>query len=357
MKKIMVTAAVILCLTTLTGCGGREIDDMAYVVAIGVDSNEKGGYSFTLAIGNPGSISGEGGDENVLILESAEGDNIFTAGEAIGTKTGQMVNFSHAELMVFSESVSLNGVDKFLDGITRNLNQRPKLVPITAKDSAGKVIGAIHSQFEGNPEKYLKKIFESSIVSTNIDGRRFLSRTKILDGGVAIPRSAEYGGTITVDAMSVFDGDRAVGVFNDIFAYKLLCGEVKGISYDLSGGGTLILTRRKEPSIKISCEDIPKIDIFLTLSSTVAAVSADTDKAQLRLDAGQELEKRIYDLLKYSSADVHLDFLGLYKYARGNFLTWQDWDLYNWREKYPSASFNVNVEILPEKTGLIRGEI
>ena len=68
--KVKAIAYIIASLTLLSGCGGEEIDDTAYVVAIGVDRSEGETYEFTFAIGNPGSINGDGGgDTNVVITE------------------------------------------------------------------------------------------------------------------------------------------------------------------------------------------------------------------------------------------------------------------------------------------------
>lgn len=359
MKKI-ISLMISLCLTMLCGCGGREIDDMAYVVAIGVDGGEGGKYDFTFAIGNPDSINSGGGenagsgDSNVLILERESGRSIFTAGDAVSARIGQEINFSHAELLVFSESVAVGGVADFLDGLTRNLNQRPKLIPAVATTTAGETLEAINSKFEGNPEKYLKKVFESesSPVSSGINSRDFLCRTGNNDAGTALPR-VNVGDSITVTSMSVFDSDRLVGAFDDVMSYKLLSGMGEDICYDVDGGGSLILAQRISPIINVECGDVPHIDITVVLDASIATVADDEAKEQLYSVAEATLKERIYSLLNYTSKGVGVDVLGFDKHGRKHFLTWDEWEEYDWHERYRGAEFNLTVRINPEKTGLL----
>lgn len=354
MRRVILT--VVLCLAVLCGCGsGREIDDMAYVVAIGVDESQEGLYGFTFAIGNPDSINGGESDE-LLIMEYQTGANIFTAGDAVSARIGQEINFSHAELLVFSDAVATQGVADFLDGLTRNLNQRPKLIPAVSESTAQEALESVNSKFEGNPEKYLKKIFESesSPVSTGIDIRTFLCRTKNAHTGTALPRVSIDDG-IVVNAMSVFDGEYLVGTFDNVEAYKLFDGRPENISYDINGMGSVMLTQRVKPDISVICGEVPHIDITVYLDATVAAIGEGITKDNLYSAVEASIRERVTNLLNYSR-DTGVDIFGFDRYGRKCFLIWSDWETYNWREMYKKAEFNLNVEIKPEKTGLIKGE-
>lgn len=360
MKRLIFVICV--CAVILSGCGGKEIDDMAYVVAIGIDAAGDSAYDFTFAIGNPNSINGGGGedagggDSNVLILETESGTSIFSAGDAVSARIGQEINFSHAELLVFSEEVASGGVDNFIDALTRNLNQRPKLIPAVAVTSAKETLESVDSKFEGNPEKYLKKLFESkdALILEAIDSRDFLCRTKNLDSGLAVPR-INVGESINVGAMSVFVADKLAGAFDDVLSYKLLSGMGEDIAYDIENRGSLILNQRAKPTVSVVCGEVPKISITISLDAAVASLAPDVTKEDLRSAAEISLKGRIFDLLRYSFEDVGADIFGFDKYARANFLTWDKWKQYNWRERYKNAQFNLSVEIKPEKTGLITG--
>ncbi len=360
MKKIITLFAVFACVL-FTGCG-REIDDMAYVIAIGVDGAENGLYEFTFAIGNPGSINGGGGEDaggggdDALITESSISDNIFTAGDEVSARIGQEINFSHSELLVFSRSVAKEGVGGFLDSLTRNLSQRPKLVPAVAEGAAAEVLKGINSKFEGNPEKYLKKIFESreSIASADIDIRSFLCRTKNESIAAAVP-CIRGGDTVSAASMSVFYGDRLAGELDDAVAYKLVSGRLKDISYSVGGMGAINLTQRIKPYITVSCRAEPVINITVFLDGTVASIGKGVKREGLYAEAEKSLKASFEKLLEQSKS-MGADIFGFERYARGDFLIWEAWKSYNWKEKYKSSRFNVSVKISPEKTGLIRGD-
>ncbi len=356
MKKVILV--VCTCLIMLTGCGGKEIDDMAYVVAIGIDNAENEKYGFTFAIGNPGGINGgggegEGGDSNVLIFETQIAESIFSAGDAVSAKVGQEINFSHAELLVFSKEVASGGVDSFIDALTRNLYQRPKLIPTVSVTSAKETLEGINSKFEGNPEKYLKKLFESkdALIFNAVDSRDFLCRTKNIDSGFAVP-CISTDDSISVTAMSVFDAYGLNGAFDDIISYKVLNGIAENISYDTEYG-SLTLNQRVKPYVSVECSDVCRISINVILDAYVSTVKSNAEKTQLYLSAENMLKENAYKLLEFSAKDLGVDIFGFDKYARANFLTWEKWQNYNWREKYKNAVFSLNVHIRPEKTGLI----
>lgn len=355
--KRLLTAILILCTTIISGCG-NEIDDIAYVVAVGVDRGVEADYTFTFAIGNPGSISsGEegGGDENVLVTETATGDSIFTAGEKIEKLTGQKINFSHAELMVVSPEIAQSDVTPLFDSIMRNLNQRPKLVPAVSISSAEEVVKSIRSKFEGNPEKYLKKIFESKDLGTFFNSREFLSRVKSPDGGIAIPVLETDDSGLYVYSVAVFENGRIKSTLNDLVCYKLLCGKGGNFSYDVDWEGTLFLNQRIKPTVNIYKDKQLTIDIYVPIDSTVAVLNLE-DKEVLRYKASEQIRSRLLTTLSQSQ-DIGCDVFGFFKYGRGMFLTEDEWIAYNWNEQYKNAQFNVTVEILPEKTGLLKGAV
>lgn len=360
MKKILV---LILALQILfiSGCGGKEIDDMAFVVAVGIDKGETG-YDYTFAIGDPKSIGGggkgaQGGDSNVLVLKKQSGENIFSAGDAVGAGTGQKVNFSHCELVVMSDEIAKGGIYNFSDALMRHLNQRPKFVPAVCSSSAFETLKNIKSEFEGNPERHLKKILEdkSSPVSSEIDGIDFLCQTKNIHSGCAVPFvSAEDN--ITVNKMSVFKSGYLVGEFEDIYAYKLIMGNAKDITVDVPGG-SVIVNQRKKPKISVKSEEEPIINIQIPINCTLSSLWHGEDKNEVLQKAQKTLNGKVTALCELSSKEMGTDFFGFEQFVRKNFLTWEDFEKYNWSEKYKQAQFNVEVKIIPEKTGLIKGDL
>ena len=360
MKKIIVLVLVLQSLL-ISGCGGKEIDDMAFVVAVGVDKGETG-YDYTFAIGDPKSIGGggkgaEGGDSNVLVIKKQSGENIFSAGDRVGNVIGQKVNFSHCELVVMSEQVAKEGIYKFADALMRHLNQRPKFVPAVCSLPADKTLESINSEFEGNPERHLKKILEdkSSPVSSEVDGRDFLCQTKNMHSGVAVPFiSAEDN--MAVNEMAVFKSGYLVGKFEDIDAYKIIMGSSDDITLD-APGGSVIISQRQKPKINVECGEKPKIYIEIPINCTLSSLWHGEDKEKVLKGTQLALRNRVNALCEKSAGEIQTDFLGFERFARKNFLTWSDFEEYNWQERYKNSTFDVTIKIIPEKTGLIKGDL
>ena len=354
MFLLLVCASALL----FSGCTGDEIDNMAYVVAIGVDE-AKGGYEFTFAIGNPNGIGGGdegGGDENVLIYEKQYGSDIFTAGEKVSSKIGQRLNFSHGELIVFSDGVASRGVDVFADALTRNLNQRPKLVTAVSEASAGETLKSINSKYEGNPEKYLKKVFEAPWSATAIktNSRDFVSQIKNTDAVYNAPYISADDNGINISGVSVFKGGKTIYRFDDIFSYKLIRGEVEDLSYDVSGVGSVVINQNEKPRIHVDCKEIPHISVEIPLECFVSSLSVSEEKEKLFELVESILTQRLKSAFNHSSKDAGIDCFEFERYGRKCFLTWDDWQEYNWNEKFKYADFDVDITIKPVKTGLVK---
>lgn len=350
MKKIILILTI-LCATIINGCG-NEIDDIGYVIAIGVDGTEETGYIFTFAIGNP-SVAGEsrGEAKSGMITYSEAAKDIFTAGEKVERRTGQKMNFSHAELMVMSSDSAQGDMRNVFDSLMRNLKQRPKLIPVVSVISAADTLKAVSPEFEGNPEKYLKKVFESSSFGAFADSHSFAGRMKS-GCGIGVPVIETGGDGITVHSIAVFESWEMLGRLKDTISYMLLCGNVREFSYDVGEYGTLFLRQRKKPFVRVTCGECPVIDICVYLESTVASLR-ESDRGNIQEIAAYRLQSQLVEILE-NTRDMGCDAFAFFKYGRRNFLTENEWLQYDWNEKYKSAVFNVTVNFTSDKINLIK---
>lgn len=349
MKKIIIIFTFIFCATIITACG-NEIDDTAYVIAIGADGSG-GGYTFTFAIGNPSDINSAKGDGAPLIFETQTADDIFTAADKAGARLGKRVELSHAGLLVMGRNTAEKNAAELLGALSERLSQRPQLDVAVTGESAEQALYAINPTLEGNPEKYLKKIFESkeTSVSAGVSGREFLCRTKIKSVGTAVPCIENNGGGAEVNSLSVFSGNEYKGSVTDIEIYKILCGGAREMTFGVANRGTLALNSRAHPRIKAECGGKLKISVDIALDGAVASINDGIAKAELYGIAEAEIERRATELLRYSSREVQTDFLHLDEAGRRCFLTIGGWEEYDWDGKYKTAEFDVSVKIFPEK--------
>ena len=85
----------------------RKIDNLAYVLALGIDVGEKSKLKVSTQFTKSASVSPGSGssaeDIDNIVLVSGEADSIFSALNLINSYIGKELNLSHCSLIIFSE--------------------------------------------------------------------------------------------------------------------------------------------------------------------------------------------------------------------------------------------------------------
>jgi len=66
----------------------------------------------------------------------------------------------------------------------------------------------------------------------------------------------------------------------------------------------------------------------------------------------QACAQNMQSLIEKLQKEFGADLLGLGNRLARNFFTIQQWDAFNWRERYPDAQININVSLDMERTGI-----
>ena len=85
----------------------RKIDNIAYILALGIDVGEKAKLKISAQFTKTSAISpqssGSSDEKSNLILVSGESNSVFGALNLINSYIGKEVNLSHCGLFIFSE--------------------------------------------------------------------------------------------------------------------------------------------------------------------------------------------------------------------------------------------------------------
>lgn len=151
----------------LSACYDRhEIDDMAYVIAVGFDKGQTNHLKMTLQFAVPtksssgeGSGSGGGGGgggegSKSTSITTVETPTIYAGLNMINTYVSKQVNFAHAKIVVFSEELARVGIHKFIHAMIRNREFRGNMHVAVARGSAEEYIRNVNPTLELNPSKY-----------------------------------------------------------------------------------------------------------------------------------------------------------------------------------------------------------
>ena len=103
---IFILTLLILVATT-SYYGIRGIDNLAYVVAIGIDKGEKEAYKVTFQFTT--GTSGQSSEQNPSIINSVEASSIDIAINLMNAYISKELNLSHCKVIVFSEVGKMGG--------------------------------------------------------------------------------------------------------------------------------------------------------------------------------------------------------------------------------------------------------
>ncbi|MBM7655331.1 Ger(x)C family spore germination protein [Neobacillus cucumis] len=145
MKAIRLSLPCIVSIFLLTGCWDRsEINDIAFVVATGVDKGEKNQFLFSLQVPLPSSMGGAGSSgggggtsgEGPYLVAQGTGGNERQAMEEIQTKLSRRVYLGHRRVHIIGESLAEAGIKKTLNAVFTQPRSRISTFLLISKGDA-----------------------------------------------------------------------------------------------------------------------------------------------------------------------------------------------------------------------------
>ncbi len=155
-KKLVCLLLILGLIVPLEGCWSRrEINELAIVLAAGVDSTPDGKILLTVQIARPSSFgggesgqSGAGGpQQNNLWVISQTGETVYDAIRLLETKVSRHLYWGHIVILVFGEQIAREGIRKAFNFFTRSPGARETVWVLVARGDAKEVLNS-HSQLE-----------------------------------------------------------------------------------------------------------------------------------------------------------------------------------------------------------------
>ena len=139
MKKLHKLCILLLVLQiVLSGCyDPRELDDLAYVIAIGVDKGKEKKLEVSFQIAIPINIAGEGSStgQATSTLLSIESDSVFGAVSLANKQISKELNLSQNKMIVFSEELSKGSLEGYINPFVTSKEIRPRTSIVISKSS------------------------------------------------------------------------------------------------------------------------------------------------------------------------------------------------------------------------------
>lgn len=344
-KKAVASLLCILLCFSLCGCYDHsEVEENAYVIALGIDKGESEKFKYTFQISNPlGSGGSIGGEEKPDESNSEDDknktvDNIIIeandyriATDKLKSVLSKEARLSHLKLIVFSFDVASEGMLDHSELLLHEREVRPGS-DLCLAASASDYLTSVKPTLEESTVRYYELIFRNKDIpyAPVTELRDFVGRS--LDKG--------YDATVPVAGR---DGLSGIGIFSDgvlksvlspdeVIIYKMLCGDLSGASVQV-GDKSYFISSRKKSKIYAdfsSSRPLIRITAYIDESSSPPPELINT----LSSDASALLGKL---------AAYDCDILGFGRLKKKECLTQNDWNNANFGNLYTKCEFDTRI--------------
>ena len=371
MKRLL--ALLFVLALTLTGCGGRQLEEELLVIVLAVDQTESG--DLQLAVKVPGNQSegknaGDGGSEGYLLLRAA-GHGFSDAFTLLNVTTPRKLNFSQVREIVIGHRAAQS---PDLKTLLRQINEIPRfrcsatLIVCRGEawafaDQQKPYVGARLSRYaETSLSNYAGKGFTPDtdlcqavrdmgcgfrdplfvLGAVNDFSRQEASDdANVLDAlPGALPRKS--GNAIEVFGAAATDGVSVSGFLSgyETALVNLLRGHVESLTIQQTDHSPLGVFPRKKARLAVDLSSQP-VTLQIHLSCEIRYSPGQTpDEAALR----EKLLKDLSGMIAHLQA-LRCDPLGFGCEAARQCLTIQDWEALSWRDLYSSAQVVIDLSL------------
>ena len=155
----------------------QDINDFAYVVAIGIDKGDTDDLkiSFQLAIPSQNSSEEGSSSDSDTVIDTIESPSIESGLSLANGYISKKLNLSHCKVIVISEKIASLGISDIIYTLINNVELRPDCNVVISRSDAGEFLNKSKSEIENITAKYYE------IVATSSKYTGFTSDVKISD--------------------------------------------------------------------------------------------------------------------------------------------------------------------------------
>ncbi len=391
-KKSITLLLLISLSLLLSSCWSkRELNELAIVVAVGVDKVEEE-YEVSLQIVNPSEVSSSkpSSGQSPVITYNAKGDSVFEEVRKMTTLTPRKAYFAHLQVLVVGENLAKEGISQTLDILSRDQEIRNNFDVIvshqaTAKEvlnvltpiekiPANKIINSLAgsekawgSTLSVNVEDLinaLNSIGKSSVLpAIEIQGDTQLGIDKTNVARIKTPVILKYVGLV------VFKEDKLMGLLTEeeSRSFNFLKDKIKStveiISCPEQGKLTTEITK-STTKIKGKFEhDTPKIDVEITIEQNVGEVECAINLTEnqtityINKKTAELIKDQIEKTLMTIQKNYQLDIIGfgevLYREDHKEWKKIKD----EWPTIFPDLAVNIEVKVNTKGLGTMNNSM
>ncbi len=377
MKKI-ITVILIFALLLTTGCWDRrEINEIIFPYSVGLDLLDKrnfegGRYNITFTYPNINALGEKAIQEDVVLLESVEGNNIFEATTNLTDRLSRLIYLRDLKTVVISETLAEDSklMRELIDGLNRDYVVNQGLYFVVAESTAKELLETkMKSKEQAEVQGLLYKLIRNEQDSTRFTPSTLHSFTKEMNMSDAtlVPVAGIEGKKIKIDRNAVFRDYRLAGYLDkeDNRNVSLLKNKVKDLRLNVDYQGADLSVRAPRPKAKkelIQQDGKLKMKYSIKvkgqLEQFIAGRGHELD-SEIKLRSVEKalrrnLEESIKRTVQKIQKDLKADLIGvsdyLYKFEPDTWESIED-DFY---EIFPEMDIEIKADVEIKRRGLIK---
>lgn len=155
-RYILVTILLIVFLYSFSSSySNNNIDNLAYIIAIGIDSAENGKIKVSFQFTDTSAFAdSSGSSNNSTVINTVEASSIESAINLLNSYIGKNVNLAHCKAIVISEELAKKGVSTYIYSLINDSQIRPTSNFVISRCDAKYYIENSISQYEKIITKY-----------------------------------------------------------------------------------------------------------------------------------------------------------------------------------------------------------
>ncbi|RAP76024.1 Ger(x)C family spore germination protein [Paenibacillus montanisoli] len=366
-RTLNVCLIILLLVSVTTGCWNlREPDQLAFIIAAGLDLNDEGQLEIASQIAVPAALSGGenggggGGGKKSFVVVSGTGKNVMDAGQNLQAQLPRILFYAHRQTILIGERLAKNGVGSLTDMFIRNPKSEMRSSILVVKGGLAKDVLSVEPTFD----PYISTILVREQIAVGMKPyyyRQFLSDALSQAMQPLLPAVAltpgnryRYAGSAILNKD---DNLKLVGYLNaKESAYaNWIIGRQTGLSITapVSPGNEELSLNAKSLSkkLQVDLQDQPRITVMLkgagiiTENNTSLNPTKNNDLKRIEKELSQATQEAVQALVDKVQKQYNTDIFGFGEFIHREYPNRWKTLRPKWNAMFPRLRITVKVEL------------
>jgi spore germination protein KC len=372
--NILVTFSLLIFTTLfLSGCWDRrEVNDIAIVLATGIDKTNNNKIELSVQIIIPtamgGGQQGSVGGGRTTAVKKATGTTIFDAMSHLQEEIPRYIFWGQNQIIVFGDTLAKEGIHKYIDFFVHHPSQRIRSFVFVNQGKAIDVLKTIPALERSSTE--IPRELAKFHIGLSLTLRELLNMLDSEGESAAVPSikvEKEPDGTsgVHLSGTAVFKKDKLKGFINDKVTrgvmwirdeMKLSSVTVKPkgadalISFNLIHSNTKLIPKVENGKWKMTIKIVTEDD--MVENQTTLNVSNPKVSKSLEKQLVQKINKRVRIALGRVQKEMKVDILGFAEVFHRYYP--EEWSKMKgqWSDKFPEVEVEVDTKAYIRRPGM-----